>query len=69
MVKYSMKLDKSITVIRSMKDRDSDYVNASPEDRVSFVWEITREVWALKGGNDAERGLQRAVTNLIKKQR
>ena len=63
-----MRLDKSRAVIKSLKDRDSGYVNASPEDRVSFVWEITREVWALKGGHGAERGLQRTVANLIKKQ-
>ncbi len=63
-----MRIDKSRAVIKKLKDSDSGYVDASPEDRVSFVWEITREVWALKGDQGAERGLQRTVTNLIKKQ-
>lgn len=54
--------------MKRLKDVDSGYVHASPEERVSFVWEITREVWALKGDQGAERGLQRTVTNLIKKQ-
>jgi hypothetical protein len=31
-----MKLDKSRTIIKGLKDKDSGYVNASPEDRVSF---------------------------------
>lgn len=62
-----MRLDKSRTLMKRLKDSDTGYVNASPEARVSFVWEITREVWALKGDQGAERRLQRAVANLIKK--
>jgi hypothetical protein len=63
-----MRLDKTRAVMKRLKDSDSGYASASPVDRVSFVWEITREVWALKGDQGAERGLQRTVVNLIRRQ-
>ena len=45
---------------------DDDYVDTSPAERVSFVWELTAEVWSLRGDRRAERRLQRDVTNLVR---
>jgi len=45
---------------------DDDYVDASPAERVSFVWELTAEMWSLRGDRCAERRLQRDVTNLVR---
>jgi hypothetical protein len=61
------KVDRSVGVL---KDADSspetDFVDASPEARLSFMWELTKEVYSLRGNFDAEQRLQRNITNLIR---
>jgi hypothetical protein len=42
-------------------------MEASPQERLSFMWELTAEVWSLKGQDNAQRRLQRDVVHLIKK--
>jgi len=64
-----MKLMRDHVKLRKMTDADDAYVEASPAERVGFVWEITRELWSLRSGQDAERRLQRNVANLIRQQR
>ncbi len=49
-----------------MTKQDDCYVDASPQERVSFIWELTAELWSLKSPQYVERRLQRNVTNLIK---
>jgi len=49
-----------------MTKQDECYVDASPRERVSFIWQLTAELWSLKGSQYVERRLQRNVTNLIK---
>jgi len=44
------------------------YVEASPAQRVGFVWEITKELWSLRNIQDAERRLQRNVATLVRQQ-
>ena len=50
-----------------MTQEDDSYVNASPQDRLALMWEITSEIWSLKNKNDVKRRLQRNITRLIKK--
>jgi hypothetical protein len=47
---------------------DSGYMPGTPEERLSEVWELTREVWAFSQGTDAERRLQRDVAMLIRRE-
>jgi len=39
----------------------------APKERISFMWDLTAELWSLKGIEYVERRLQRNITNLIKK--
>ncbi len=49
-----------------MTKQDDCYVDASPQERIAFMWELTAELWSLKDKDSVERRLQRHVTNLIK---
>ena len=62
-----MKLLRSRVKIKKLTEDDDNYVDLSFQDRLSIMWEITREVWSLRG-EDAERRLQRNVAHLVKKQ-
>ena len=62
-----MKLIKSHILIKKMSQEDDSYVRASPSERVSFIWELTAELWSLRGAKYVEQRLQRNVTTLIKK--
>lgn len=50
----------------SMSKKDDSFVSASPAERVSFIWELTAEIWSLKGSKDVERRLPRHVANLTR---
>lgn len=45
---------------------DGGYMPGTPEERLSQVWELTREVWFFFKETDAEQRLQRDVGVLIK---
>ena len=63
-----IKIKKTHTVLKKMrKDDDSGYMDASPQERVSFMWDLTAEIWSLKDNQSAKRRLQRNIANLIKK--
>ena len=62
-----MKVKRNITLIKELHEHDDCYVDASPAERVAFVWELTAELWSLGNKYDAEQRLQRNVTNLIRK--
>lgn len=49
-----------------MTKQDDCYVDASPRERVSFIWQLTAELWSLKDKQNVEQRLQRNVTNLIR---
>ena len=61
-----MKLRKKITNLKKLTKKDDSLVKASPEELISFMWELTAEIWSLRGVDYVERRLQRNVTNLIK---
>ena len=62
-----IKVLKNHTALKKMTRKDDSYVNASPQDRLALMWEITSEIWSLKNKNDVKRRLQRNITRLIKK--
>ncbi|MCP4137662.1 MAG: hypothetical protein GY754_42235 [bacterium] len=62
-----MKLNrKVVTVIRGKQEQDDQYVSLSPRERLSFVWELTKEIFSIAGGYDVESGLQRDVIHIIR---
>ena len=54
-----------IYVGKSIKN-EAGFADISPAERVSFMWELTAELWSLRKSPDAKRRLQRNVTNLIR---
>jgi len=61
-----MKLDRTKTELIKQTKQEDCFVKTSFQERISFVWDLTAEMWSLKGGNDAEQRLQRNVTKLIR---
>ena len=63
-----MKLQRDIFKIVPMKSQDAedDFVNLSPSERLSLVWELTKEAFSLSGDCDVESRLQRNVVTIIK---
>jgi hypothetical protein len=61
-----MKVDRSVTVLKKLTKREDLLAKASPAELVAFMWELTAEIWSLRGDENVERRLQRNVTNLIK---
>ena len=65
-----MKLKRDIIkIIRLTDDSDDGYVDNTHSETFKMVWEITSTVWAFGGKSDAERRLQRNVTNLVGRKR
>lgn len=58
---------KHIAVRKSKVHQNDEYVDLSPEERLSFVWELTKEIYALSWEYDVESRLQRNVIHIIKK--
>jgi hypothetical protein len=59
---------KKERVFRSLAEADDGgYMPGTPAERLSEVWELTREVWSLVEGKDAEQGLQRDVEVFIRR--
>jgi hypothetical protein len=48
---------------------DGGYMPGSPQERLSQVWDLTREVWFFFHDIDAEQRLQRDVGVLIRGKR
>lgn len=59
-------MNRHIITKKYYKDYDDGYVEGSQAERISMVWEITRDVWSFTGKGDAERRLQRDVANIIR---
>jgi len=61
------RVDRSVAVLKKIGSvPDSDHVNGRPEVLVGFMWELTMEVYSLRGNFDAEQRLQRNITKLIR---
>ncbi|MFZ2145971.1 MAG: hypothetical protein WAV28_02030 [Sedimentisphaerales bacterium] len=61
-----MNLIKNHVKLVKMSCEEESFVKASPAERVSFMWELTKELWSLRNRQDTERRLQRNVTNLVR---
>lgn len=61
-----MKVKRNYAKLKKMTNEDDCYVDASPSERVSFIWPLTAELWSLKDKKSVEQRLQRHVTRLIR---
>ncbi len=61
-----MKVDRNKTYLGKASKNDEGFVDISPAERISFMWELTAELWSLRKSLYVERRLQRNITNLIK---
>ena len=61
-----MKLDRNITNLKTQTKHDDSFVNASFQERISCVWDLTKEIWSFSGKKNVEFRLQRHVTNLTR---
>jgi hypothetical protein len=58
---------RQVRVYRSHAEADDGgYMPGTPEERLSQVWELTKDAWAFFRGADAERRLQRHAAVLIR---
>ena len=62
-----IKLNRKHAVLKRMKQEDDDYVDASPAERVAFIWELTQEIWSLRDKKRVQQRLQRNITILKKR--
>lgn len=64
----SLKLERNIvSITKSTTINQSEFVEADSATLFEMVWEITSDLWAFAGGNDAERRLQRDVVNISRR--
>lgn len=64
-----MKMDrKQIAIYKGKIPNDDEYVDLPSNECISFVWELTEEIYALIGVYDVKSRLQRNVVNIIRKQ-
>ena len=60
------KVDRDRAILKKGFDDSDSFVGAPGSSLMDFVWDLTAELYSLGGSGDAERRLQRNVTNLIR---
>ena len=63
-----MKVLKHHTSLKKMSKQEDAFVEASPAERISMMWELTAELWSLTDSKHADRRLQRDVAALTRAQ-
>lgn len=61
-----MRVQRDQACLKKLTDEDDDYVDASPAERLSFMWELTAEVWSMLGRDNAQQRLPRHVARLVR---
>ena len=61
-----MKVQRDKVRLRRLSDEDDEFVDASPAERIGMIWELTAEVWSLRGQDCAQQRLQRHVASLVR---
>ena len=66
---YEMKLDRKQIRISKMESRKTEEpVEMTQSEAVSFVWELTQEVFSLSGKYDVKSRLQRHAVSITRTQ-
>ena len=63
----TMKVLRDKAKLIKISKTDDPFVAESSQKCLSMMWELTAELWSLKGSPYVEQRLQRNVTKLIKK--
>ncbi|MBN2589690.1 MAG: hypothetical protein JXA96_07500 [Sedimentisphaerales bacterium] len=50
-----LRVDRTKCVLKKLHEEDNGYVEASPAERFSMVWELTKQAWAFMGINAEQR--------------
>ncbi len=58
---------KKVSIIRYDKNDTNEVTNMTSAELLSFVWELTKEVYSLSGKYDVESRLQRDVISITRK--
>jgi len=61
-----MRVQKDRVKLKKLTDEDDDFVDASPAERLGMMWELTAELWFLRGQDCAQRRLQRHAASLVR---
>ena len=65
-----MRVDRNITKKVTQGSGDPEKpVPLNKEEALSFVWDLTQEIFSLTGRHDVESGLQRHVVAVTRKHR
>lgn len=59
-----MKVQRDKARLKKLTDEDADFADASPAERLGMMWELTAEVWSLRGQDVAQQPLQRHIAEL-----
>ena len=62
-----IKVARNHAFLKKLEKQEDNYMKASFAQRVSFVWELTQEIWMLKDKKSVQRRLQRHIATLVKK--
>ncbi|MFO8053099.1 MAG: hypothetical protein R6U54_03970 [Candidatus Omnitrophota bacterium] len=61
-----MNVDKNKIYLGKTGKNDEGFAKMSPAERISFIWELTLELWSLKRSGHVKQRLQRNITNFTK---
>jgi hypothetical protein len=64
-----IRLQKDQAKLRKLSDEDDNFVDASPAERLGVMWELTAELWSMRGKDCAQQRLQRHVASLVGQRR
>lgn len=53
-----IRFQKNRTRLKKLSDEDDDFVDASPAERLDIIWELTAELWSLRGQECAQKQRQ-----------
>jgi hypothetical protein len=64
-----LEFKKDILRIYNLKSKgaEDDFVSLPPAECLSYVWDLTEEVFSLSGAYDVKSRLQRDAVNIIRK--
>jgi len=58
---------KHIVIYRNEIPDNDEFVDLPSDERISLVWDLTKEIYALTGEYDVKSRLQRNVVKIIRK--
>jgi hypothetical protein len=59
---------RHLVIYKNELPHNDEYVDLPMSERLSFVWDLTEEIYSLSGEYDVKSRLQRNVINIVRKQ-